>query len=112
MRTARMPMRQARDIMERLTNAQVHPALAQIVVEQQERIKLQQQQIFMLAENFGTLQNLFEQVLGQLGIRDANLKRLGVEEMLKGSMSDMVKSVAPDDGEPDDTTSRPDRLPS
>lgn len=107
-----MPMRQARDIMERLTAAGVHPAHAQITVEQQERIKLQQQQIFMLAENFSMLQNMFEQVLGNLGIRDANLKKLGVEEMLKGNMSNMVKSTAPDDGEPDDTTSRPDRLPS
>lgn len=107
-----MPMRQARDIMERLTAAEVHPALAQVVVEQQERIKLQQQQIFQLAENFSLLQNLLEGILGNLGVRDANLRKLGVEEMLKSNMNDMVKSVAPDDGEPDDTTSKPDRLPS
>lgn len=112
MRTAKMPMRQARDVFERLTQANVHPALAQVVVEQQERIKLQQQQIFMLAENFGMLQNMFEETLKMLGIRDAKLTKLGVEEMLKGNMSDMVKSIAPDDGEADDTASKPDRLPS
>lgn len=48
----------------------------------------------MLAENFAKMQDLLGELVGKMGIRDANLKKLGVEEMLKTKMSGVtVESV-------------------
>lgn len=106
-RIARMPMRKARDVEELLKGIDnLHPIARGIIVDQQERLRIQNQQLMMLAQFTNTLMTRFGEVLNHLGYRDDMLKKLGIEEMLKGDASDMVKSIDIQDDGPDDTQSR------
>jgi hypothetical protein len=55
---------------------------------------------------FGKMQDLLLELIKRMGIRDDNLKKLGVEEMIKGNLGAEVKAVDTSDDDPDDTQTR------
>lgn len=48
-----------------------------------ERQRTQHEQIYALAETFNKMQDLISQLIEKMGVRDAHLQKLGVQEMLK-----------------------------
>lgn len=77
-----------RKIEETLRQAQLDPRLINIVCQIAERQRVQHEQIYAFAKLFVQLQEKFEETLKALGVRDSNLKKLGIEEMMKGMKGD------------------------
>lgn len=76
-------MPRVRQIEELCRKAQVNPQVTEVLVMLAERQRVQHQQVMELAKNFNRMQDLMQDVIRKLGVRDEHLKRLGVEEMLK-----------------------------
>lgn len=95
-----------RDAEQMLRQMHKDPREITLICSLIERHRVQHEQIMACAQTINGLQNLLSQLIMKMGIRDDNLKKLGVEEMLKGNMSDMVQSVDANDGDPDDTQTK------
>lgn len=76
-------MPRVREIEETLRKAQVDPRLTSVICLLAERQRVEHQLIYELARNFNQMQDLVKTLIDKMGVRDANLKKLGVEEMLK-----------------------------
>ena len=74
-----------RQIEEDLRKAQLDPRLINVVCMMAERQRVQHQQILELAQNFNQMQDLVSQLIAKMGVRDAHLQKLGIEEMIKDS---------------------------
>lgn len=72
-----------RQIEEMCRQAQIDPRLTSVICMMAERQRVQHEQILALATNFNQMQDLLSQLIGKMGVRDGNLRKLGVEEMLK-----------------------------
>lgn len=72
-----------REIEETLRKAQLDPRLIQVVCMIAERQRVQHQQLLGMAQMFNQMQDLLSQLIEKMGVRDTNLRKLGVEEMLK-----------------------------
>lgn len=71
-----------RRIEEILRQAQLDPRLISIICEIAERQRVQHQQIYEFAKLFVALQGVMEEIMKKLAIRDNNLEKLGVKEMM------------------------------
>jgi superfamily I DNA and/or RNA helicase len=85
-------MPRVREIEETLRQAQIDPRLIGIICTLAERQRYQHQQISGIAQLFNRIIDLISQLMLKMNIRDANLKKLGVEEMMK-SKGVSVESV-------------------
>lgn len=91
-----------RHIEETLRQAGVDPRVTSVVCMIAERQRIQHQQIYECASSIGKLIDMLTHLTQLMGIRDANLKKLGVEEMLKdyhsktGSAVESVESFDAD----------------
>lgn len=83
-----------RRIEEILTNAQVDPRLAKIIIDLAERQRVQHQQIYEFAKLFVSLQEFMLDMSKKLAIRDGNLEKLGVREMLTNLQSKNANFVS------------------
>lgn len=72
-----------RQIEEMCRQAQIDPRLTSVICMMAERQRVQHEQILALVTNFNQMQDLLSQLIGKMGVRDGNLRKLGVEEMLK-----------------------------
>lgn len=92
-----------RRIEEVLKSAQCDPRLITIICELAERQRVQHQQLYEIAKLIVGLQDLQKTIIEKLGVRDNNLEKLGVKEMLanfqKSNAGDLVSSVEQFDAE-------------
>jgi hypothetical protein len=72
-----------RQIEEDLRKAHLDPRLINVVCMMAERQRVQNQQILQLAQNFNQMQDFLSVLIEKMGVRDAHLKKLGIEEMIK-----------------------------
>lgn len=86
-----------RRIEEVLKSAQLDPRLIAIICEIAERQRVQHQQIYEFAKLFVAMQTYMEDLAKKLAIRDSNLEKLGVKEMMinfqKQGEGSLVSSV-------------------
>jgi hypothetical protein len=68
-----------------------------------ERQRVQHQQLMGMAQLFNGMQDMLKNLIDMMGVRDTNLRKLGVEEMLKDAKGVSVESV--DDFDSDTTPS-------
>lgn len=71
-----------RRIEETLRQAQLDPRLISIICEIAERQRVQHQQIYAMAKLIVDFQELVQQLIVKMGVRDKNLDKLGVKEMM------------------------------
>jgi hypothetical protein len=83
-----------REIEELCKKAQLDPRVTQILCLIAERQRVQHQQIMGIAQLFNGMQDMLKNIIEMMGIRDQNLRRLGVEEMLKDAKGVTVESVS------------------
>lgn len=72
-----------RQIEETLRQAQLDPRLISVITAIAERQRVQHQQLYQMASLIVAMQDLIKQLIEKMGVRDANLNKLGVQEMLK-----------------------------
>lgn len=101
-----MPLRQTRDVEERLKEAQLDPRLIRIVVEQQEQLKVFKEQLLVLATNHNQLMTMLEQLLVVQTGMDSSLKKALLKDVAAVDANQMVKSVDIPEGERYDTQSQ------
>jgi len=76
-------MKRVREIEELCRKAQIDPRITQVLCMLAERQRVQHQQMYMVAEQIMKMQELLQVLINKMGVRDDNLRKLGVEEMLK-----------------------------
>jgi hypothetical protein len=76
-------MPRVREIEELCRKAQMDPRITSVICMLAERQRIQHQQILEVAQLFNRMQDFMVQLIEKMGVRDANLRKLGVEEMLK-----------------------------
>lgn len=72
-----------RRIEEILKSAQLDPRLIAIICEIAERQRVQHQQMYDVAKLIVGLQESYIEIVKKIGIRDGNLEKLGVKEMMQ-----------------------------
>jgi hypothetical protein len=72
-----------RRIEEILKQAQLDPRLIAIICEIAERQRVQHQQIYECAKLIVGIQESYIEMTKKIGIRDGNLEKLGVKEMMQ-----------------------------
>lgn len=86
-----------RQIEETLKQAQVDPRVIGVICAIAERQRVQHQQLYECARLIVGLQELLNDMQKKLGIRDANLEKLGVKEMMQNfqnkQQGNLVESV-------------------
>ncbi len=80
-------LQRVRQIEETLRQAQCDPRLIKIICEIAERQRVQHQQIYEVAKLIVAFQDHMSQIHKQLAIRDGNLEKLGVQEMMTNMQS-------------------------
>ena len=81
------------------------PRETSVICAMHERLRIQHDQMMLFAAEFNKLIDLVIESNKKMNIRDDNLKKLGVEEMIKASRV-AVESVDAQDDDPDDTQTR------
>jgi hypothetical protein len=76
-------MPRVREIEELCRKAQIDPRITQVLCLMAERQRVQHQQIMQLAQNFNQMQDLLSTLVQKMGVRDEQLRKLGIEEMIK-----------------------------
>src|SRR5262245_45233822 len=79
-------MPRVREIEELCRKAQIDTRITQVLCMMAERQRVQHQQIMGMAQLFNGMQDMLANLIDMMGIRDANLKKLGVEEMIKDKL--------------------------
>ena len=89
-------MPRVRHIEEELRKAHMDPRVINVVCMLAERQRIQHQQMYEMATTIVRLQDLLSELNAKMGVRDANLRKLGIEEMIKEANSKgvSVDSVA------------------
>src|SRR5215475_3380075 len=76
-------MKRVREIEELCRKAQLDPRVTEVLCMMAERQRVQHQQILGIAKLFTGMQDMLQNLIDMMGVRDARLRQLGVEEMLK-----------------------------
>jgi len=86
-------MPRVREIEELCRKAQMDPRITQVLCMLAERQRVQHQQLMGIATMFNSMQDMVQNLIDMMGVRDANLRKLGVEEMIKKDRGVTVESV-------------------